>query len=156
MIPDYQSLMLPLLQYAADGEEHSLRESIEALSASFSLSENDRTQLLPSGRQPVMDNRVGWARTYIAKAGLLEVTRRGHFRITDRGRDVLREKPESINVRTWTVSRSLSAFVSSPDNQVGTTPRKAKSRPTPRRRSSSSSPTRSYARLWPGRFFPVS
>jgi restriction system protein len=99
MIPDYQSLMLPLLQYAADGEEHSLRESIEALSQSFGLSGNDRTQLLPSGRQPVMDNRVGWARTYLAKAGLLEVTRRGHFRITDRGRNVLREKPESINVR---------------------------------------------------------
>jgi restriction system protein len=99
MIPDYQRLMLPLLQYAADGEEHSLRESIDALSESFHLSENDRMQLLPSGRQPVMDNRVGWARTYLAKAGLLEVTRRGHFRITDRGRDVLREKPESINVR---------------------------------------------------------
>jgi restriction system protein len=99
MIPDYQSLMLPLLQYAADGEEHSLRESIEALSDSFSLSETDRTQLLPSGRQPVMDNRVGWARTYLAKAGLLEVTRRGYFRITNRGRDVLREKPELINVR---------------------------------------------------------
>ena len=98
MIPDYQSLMLPLLQYAADGEEHSLRESIEALAKSFSLSENDRMQLLPSGRQPVMDNRVGWARTYLAKAGLLEVTRRGHFRITARGREVLRENPESINV----------------------------------------------------------
>jgi restriction system protein len=99
MIPDYQSLMLPLLQYAADGEEHSLRESIEALAKSFSLSENDRMQLLPSGRQPVMDNRVGWARTYLAKAGLLEVTRRGHFRITARGREVLRENPELINVR---------------------------------------------------------
>lgn len=69
MIPDYQSLMLPLLQYAADGEEHSLRESIEALCQSFSLSENDRTQLLPSGRQPVMDNRVGWARTILRKLG---------------------------------------------------------------------------------------
>jgi restriction system protein len=99
MIPDYQSLMLPLLRYAADGQEHSLRDSIEALSKSFALSESDRTQLLPSGRQPVMDNRVGWARTYLAKAGLLEVTRRGHFRITDRGRDVLRDKPEAINVR---------------------------------------------------------
>jgi restriction system protein len=99
MIPDYQSLMLPLLQYAADSEEHSLRESIEALAKSFGLSENDRMQLLPSGRQPVMDNRVGWARTYLAKAGLLEVTRRGHFRITARGREVLRENPELINVR---------------------------------------------------------
>jgi restriction system protein len=99
MIPDYQTLMLPLLKFASDGEEHSLRESIEALSTSFELSNNDRTQLLPSGRQPVMDNRVGWARTYLAKAGLLEVTRRGHFRITERGREVLRENPEFINVR---------------------------------------------------------
>ncbi len=88
-IPDYQSIMLPLLRFAADGNEHSLREAIEGLSEKFGLTESERKQLLPSGQQPTFDNRVSWARVYMSKAALLESTRRGYFRITQRGREVL-------------------------------------------------------------------
>jgi restriction system protein len=74
-IPDYQSIMLPLLKFAGDGEEHSLREAIEDLADEFSLTDEERKELLPSGRQATFDNRVGWARTYMKKAGLLESTK---------------------------------------------------------------------------------
>jgi restriction system protein len=96
-IPDYQSIMLPLLQFAGDKKEHSLRETIEALADVFSLSNEERKQLLPSGRQATFDNRVGWARTYLAKAGLLDTTRRGYFQISERGLKVLRQKPAQID-----------------------------------------------------------
>jgi restriction endonuclease Mrr len=68
-IPDYQSIMLPLLKFVGDEKEHSLRESIEALADEFDLSEQERKELLPSGQQAAFDNRVGWARTYMKKAG---------------------------------------------------------------------------------------
>ena len=96
-IPDYQSIMLPLLELAADSSEHSLRETIEILSSQLGLTEEERRELLPSGRQPTFDNRVGWARTYMKKAGLLESTRRGYFRITKRGLDVLDKQPSKID-----------------------------------------------------------
>ena len=98
-IPDYQSIMLPLLRFAADGDEHSLREVIEGLAEKFRLTDAERKELLPSGQQPTFDNRVAWARTYTSKAGLLEATRRGYFRITQRGRDVLAKNPPAINVK---------------------------------------------------------
>jgi restriction endonuclease Mrr len=72
-IPDYQSAMLPLLRYAADGQEHFVREAIEELADQFQLTDQERKELLPSGRQATFDNRVGWARTYIKKAGLLNL-----------------------------------------------------------------------------------
>jgi len=96
-IPDYQSIMLPLLKFAGDGEEHSLREAIEALADEFSLTDEERKELLPSGRQATFNNRVGWARTYMKKAGLLESTKRGYFQITERGLDVLKQNPPEIN-----------------------------------------------------------
>ena len=96
-IPDYQSIMLPLLKLVGDGKEHSLRETIETLSEEFSLSDEERRELLPSGRQPTFDNRVGWARTYLKKAGLLKSTRRGYFRIAERGRSVLEKQPSEID-----------------------------------------------------------
>jgi restriction system protein len=97
-IPEYQSLMLPLLQFLADSKEHSLRETIEYLEKQFELSEEDKKKLLPSGRQPVFENRVGWARTYLKKSILLEPVRRGFFRITKMGLDVLTKKPSKIDV----------------------------------------------------------
>jgi restriction system protein len=84
-IPDYQTVMLPLLRLASDGKEHSLRETIERLADEFDLSEEERKELLPSGSQATFDNRVGRARTYMKKAGLVESTRRGFFRITPKG-----------------------------------------------------------------------
>lgn len=90
-IPDYQSVMLPLLKFAGDAQEHSLRETIEALADEFELTNEERRQLLPSGQQATFDNRVGWARTYMKKAGLLRSTRRGYYQITDRGKGILQQ-----------------------------------------------------------------
>jgi restriction system protein len=98
-IPDYQTVMLPLLRLAADRQEHSVREAIERLADDFGLSEDERKELLPSGGQATFDNRVGWARTYMKKAGLLESPRRGFFRITTRGRAALEENPKAINAK---------------------------------------------------------
>jgi restriction system protein len=90
--------MLPLLNLAADGEEHRLRDAIEELADYFNLTEDERKELLPSGSQATFDNRVGWARTYMKKAGLLKSPRRGYFQITDEGLPALKQKPEMINV----------------------------------------------------------
>ena len=95
-IPDYQSIMLPLLKFAGDGAEHSLRETIEALTDEFDLTEEERKELLPSGQQATFDNRAGWARTYLKKAGLLKSTRRGYYQITERGVEVLKQNPPAI------------------------------------------------------------
>jgi restriction system protein len=90
--------MLPLLKLANDGETHHFRATIETLAQHFALTEAERKELLPSGKQPTFDNRVGWARTYMAKAGLLESPKRGQFRLTDRGKTVLSKNLEKINV----------------------------------------------------------
>ena len=97
-IPDYQSLMLPLLKIAADGKVHTKREALNDLSSQFGLTEDERKELLPSGNQEIFSNRLGWARTYLKKAGLIQYTHRGHFQITDRGKQVLSRKPEVVNV----------------------------------------------------------
>lgn len=97
-IPDYQSLMLPLLRLLGDGKEHRLRDVVSALEQQFGLTKEERKALLPSGQQPIFHNRVGWARTYLKNAGLLEAPRRGWMRITDRGLEVLKQKPERIDV----------------------------------------------------------
>jgi len=98
-IPDFQTVMLPLMQFANDAHEHTLREAIEHLAHCFNLSDAERKELLPSGRQPIFDNRVGWARTHLKKAGLLESPGRSLFKITDRGSELLRHNPPTINVR---------------------------------------------------------
>jgi restriction system protein len=98
-IPDYQSIMLPLMQMASDGREYSLREAIETLSQQFQLRDQERQEMLPSGRQATFDNRVGWARTYLKKADLLTTTRRGYFQITPKGQAVLAGKPKDIDVK---------------------------------------------------------
>ena len=98
-IPDYQSMMLPLLTLLKDKKEHSLREVIDALADKFKLTSEERRQLLPSGYQDTLSNRVGWARTYMKKAGLIESTRRGFFQISDRGLELLRQNPPRIDVK---------------------------------------------------------
>jgi len=96
-IPDYQTLMLPVLRAVADGNEYRIGDVTERLAQEFQLSQEERQQLLPSGMQASFANRVGWAKTYLAQAGLLQATKRAHFRITDRGRDVLAENPPHID-----------------------------------------------------------
>lgn len=98
-VPDFQSFMLPLLKLASDGAEHTLTEAIDKLAQEFQLSNEDRTELLPSGRQPRLNNRVGWALTYLRKAGLLSNVRRGSFQLTDRGRQVLADGPPRIDLK---------------------------------------------------------
>lgn len=98
-IPVFQQIMLPLLQLLEDKQEHSLRQVIDSLTKQFNLTPEEQYELLPSGKQAIFDNRVGWARTHLKKAGLLESTRRGFFRITDRGLQVLNQKPAKIDVK---------------------------------------------------------
>ena len=111
-IPDYQEIMLPILKLAEDNEEHSLREAIESLAPVFSLTDSEKKELLPSGQQSIFDNRVGWAKTYLKKAGLLKSTRRGYFKITDRGLKVLSDRPEQIDVQYLTRFEEFVAFKS--------------------------------------------
>lgn len=98
-IPDFQTIMLPLLEQFEDGKEHSIHEVLENLAKRFKLSEQELNEMLPSGKQTSFYNRVGWARTYLSKSGLLEMTRRSIYQITDRGRDVLKIKPTQINMK---------------------------------------------------------
>jgi restriction system protein len=94
-IPDYQSLMLPLLRLCANGSI-TLRAAVQALGDQFGLTPEQVVQKLPSG-QAVIYNRTGWAKTELLKAGLIQQPQRGLFEITDRGRALLAEKPERIN-----------------------------------------------------------
>lgn len=98
-IPDFQTIMLPLLHCFRDGQEHSTQELLDNLAEKFSLTEEELKALLPSGKQTIFYNRVGWARTYLTKAGLLEMSRRSYYRITDRGRQVLGRNPSRIDVK---------------------------------------------------------
>jgi restriction system protein len=98
-IPDFQSLMLPIMKIAADGEEHTARELRQRIGDQLGLSEQERKQLLPSGTQPVFTNRIAWARSHLTMAGMLEKTGKGRFRITQRGKDALSSNPSTINMR---------------------------------------------------------
>ena len=97
MIPDYQSFMLPILRKLANGEERRFSDICEELANDFELDQAVRSEMLASGNQPVYVSRIGWARTYLAKAGLLESSRRGIWRLSDRGRQVLASNPTTVN-----------------------------------------------------------
>ena len=97
VVPDYQTLMLPVLQTIGDGQERYLNDIIKLLGVVFKLSDSDRNAMLPSGKQRTFDNRVGWARTYLKKAGLLETPGVGKVRITPTGIDVLKKNPPRID-----------------------------------------------------------
>ncbi|MBN2588432.1 MAG: restriction endonuclease [Sedimentisphaerales bacterium] len=96
-IPDYETLMLPVLKLAGDGKEHSLREATEHIIESFNLTEDEQKTLLPSGTQRVIVNRVGWAITYLKKCKLLESTKRGYFKNSPRGSEVLNQNLTKID-----------------------------------------------------------
>lgn len=98
-IPDFQSIMLPLLQTAADGAEHIQHEINTKLAEFYQLTDAERSEMLPSAKQARFDNRVGWARSYLQKAGLMESTGRARFRITPRGIDVLKKNPKRIDMK---------------------------------------------------------
>lgn len=98
MIPDYQSIMLPLLQLVSDTKEHRMRDVTDELARQLGVSEEEKKELLPSGAAPVFYNRTAWAKTYLKKAGLLDSPKQGFIKITGRGKDVLKTNPDSINV----------------------------------------------------------
>lgn len=97
-IPDFQTLMLPMLQATEDGKEHGHPELIASLAATFNLSDEEINELLPSGRQTRLDNRSRWAKIYLLRSGLLEYSRRGFVRITERGKAILAQNPAKINM----------------------------------------------------------
>jgi restriction system protein len=109
-IPDYQTLMLPLIRLVEDGNEKSFRQAVDTLSEEFSLSDDERNELLPSGTAHVFGNRVGWARTYLKQAGLLEATKRGFFRITAEGKKLLAKSPTRIDNSLLNQYESFKAF----------------------------------------------
>ena len=97
-IPTYDQIMLPLLKWAAEcREDIQVRESVEAMAEHYSLSDEDRAQLLPSGQQALLDNRVAWARTYLKKAGLIDSPKRGFFRVTAQGLELLKEPLDKLD-----------------------------------------------------------
>lgn len=131
-IPDYQSIMLPLLELVSDKREWVFRNVVEELSKKYSLTEEERKELLPSGQQPIFDNRVGWARTYMKKAGLIDSPKRGVLRISNKGLEVLQSKPDRINVKFLqkfpefvefqTLKRDENEAIAVTDNDIEQTP----------------------------------
>lgn len=97
-IPDFQSLMLPLLRYLDDGVERGTQETVDALAAELGLSEADVAELLPSRKAPLLTNRLAWAKLHLKRAGLIDSPRRGVYFITERGRDVVRKPPEKVTL----------------------------------------------------------
>ena len=102
MIPKYEEVMLPFLKYMSDGNEHSLSETHDALAKEFKLTDDELRELLPSGQQPIFRNRLGWARTYLKKAGLVTSPKRAHFKISDTGIALLNENPSEITSKFLT------------------------------------------------------
>lgn len=131
VIPDYEAIMWPLLQFLSDGHTRSMQECRENLSVHFALSEDELAELLPSGRVPIFNSRVHWAKTYLVKAGALESQARGFVRIAERGRALLAEglgglKTRDLNsrfeeMREWTEASRLgtSSGRSTPEPDLG-------------------------------------
>jgi restriction system protein len=97
-IPDFQTLMLPVLKFHEDGQVHTSQDLIEDLAKTFSITEEERNEPLASGRQARFDNRVYWARIYLNRAGLLDFKSRGNYVITEQGRRVLDEQVKKIDM----------------------------------------------------------
>lgn len=108
-IPDYQTLMLPVLKKAASGEV-KISKVIEELSDEFQLTEDEKAELLPSGKQTIIANRTHWAKTYLKQAGLVDATRRGYFVISDQGRTILAQNPSSIDNSTLEAFEEFQQF----------------------------------------------
>lgn len=121
-IPDYQSFMLPLLRCISDGKEHPIRSIYERLSDEFDLSVGERAELLPSGGQTIVKNRIGWAKTYLKKAGLVDSPSRGSVQISARGQNVLASKPLQINVDYLRQFSEFQDFQSAPRTAKPDTP----------------------------------
>lgn len=109
-IPDFQSIMRPLLEEHQDGLERRNRDLVAALAVRFGLTDEERRAMLPSGGARLFDNRVGWAKSHMVQAGLLDAPRRAISVITDRGRSVLHDFPERIDLRVLSQFDDYQAF----------------------------------------------
>ncbi len=118
-VPDFQSFFKPLLDIASDGTEHSMSEVRDQIAQAMGISEAQRSERLPSGTQSKFDNRVAWAKSYFIQARVLESTRRAHFRITDRGRELHREGLQRIDVHILNRYPEFVEFHSAERTQVG-------------------------------------
>ncbi len=119
-IPDYQTLMLPLLRLTSDGRELRFRDAIEQLAKEFRITDVERAEMLPSGTAPLFDNRVGWARTYLKQAGLFHSSKRGVFQITDDGRALLAQNPPQIDIALLDRYETFREFRSRRKDKTGT------------------------------------
>lgn len=98
-VPDFQSFFKPLLEIAGDGKEHAIKDARKMIASAMKLTEEDLKEMLPSGTQSKFDNRVAWAKIYLTKAKVLEAPRRAYFIITERGRKLLKEGHERIDLK---------------------------------------------------------
>ena len=98
-VPDFQAVMLPFLQLLSDGQEWKMRDVVESLALRFSLTDEERQEMLPSGQSKVFNNRVGWAKTHLKNAGLVDNPTRGKVRLSARGSQVLAKNPEWIDMK---------------------------------------------------------
>lgn len=115
-IPDFQTLMLPLLESLADGTEHSNREVSTAIANRYRLTPDEMQQMLPSGNSKVFTNRVAWAKAYLKRAGLIESPTRGSVRVTQKGKEILAQPPTEINVKFLRKFPSFDWHKPKPDN----------------------------------------
>jgi restriction system protein len=97
-IPDYQSLMLPILKLAAQGEFSVPMAAIE-IAKNHGLSDAEAEEMLPSGKQRLLHNRIHWAKFYLTKAGLLESPKRGRFTLSEMGKALLKKPPANLNTK---------------------------------------------------------
>ena len=116
-IPDYQSLMLPVLTFATHGATR-VPLVAEAVAGQLGLSEEECDELLPSGKQKLLHNRIHWAKFYLSKAGLISSPKRGVFLATQAGNDLLLTKPEQINVETLKTYPAFNNFYTSSESQA--------------------------------------
>jgi restriction system protein len=98
-IPTYEDRLFPLLKFSSDSQEHSVRDPIDYTAKRFNLSEEEKNRLEPSKKRTLLYIRIAWALTYLKQAGLMSSTKRGFFRITDRGIGVLKQNPKEIDVK---------------------------------------------------------
>ena len=99
MIPNYEKIMLPFLKAVSDGLVYKFGDLVDKLSDHFGLNESERNELLPSGRQPIINNRVGWTRFYLIKAGLIRSELRGYIQISEEGKTFLSKNPQDLNTK---------------------------------------------------------
>lgn len=129
-VPKYDELMKPLLIAVSDGETYKMKDVTALLAEQLNLSSDDLAEMLPSGRQTVFKNRVGWAKTYLKKAGLLESPARATIVITDAGKKVVADNPEKIDSKYLEQFPSFVDFASAPESEDNAVPAPAAPAPT--------------------------